>query len=522
VSLITDDETGLAAAIAERLKAAGEKPLLLRHSTDVMKANGVVMADFTNPDALARAVQLVRQTHGPIGGILHLFPLRTATAAQNLAEWREMVQQDVKSLYALARAAEQDLKQTGPAGGALFAAATARGGAFGLRPDASVPPTHYAVADFVKTLALEFTGVRSKVIDLDPSDPLAILQEKLIGELALDDNVLQVGLPGDRRLGVMPRHAPLHAESAHPVASDWVILLTGGARGITAQVARALAERCHPVLILAGASPMPGEESPDTAGITEAGALKAALVARLRTRSAAVRPADVEAACQRLLKDRAIRGTLNNLRQAGSLVEYHALDVRDEAAFGGLIEHIYNTHGRLDAVIHGAGIIEDKLIRDKAPESFDRVLHTKADSAFLLHARLRPGSLKCLLLMSSVTAAFGNRGQSDYAAANGVLNGMAVVLADRWRARVVALNWGPWDSDSTGSRQTGMVTEETRRQFLVHGIQLVPPRAGVEAALRELEAGGPAEPIVVIGDGPWNPLALPEASARVQVAGNMP
>jgi NAD(P)-dependent dehydrogenase (short-subunit alcohol dehydrogenase family) len=487
-----------------------------------MKANGVVTADFTDPAAMTQAVELVRQAHGQIGGLIHLFPLRAANATHTLAEWRDLVQQDVKSLYALARAAEQDLKQTGAAGGALFAAATARGGAFGLRTDAAAQPTHFAVADFVKTLALEFNGIRSKVIDLDASDPLPILREKLMAELASEDEALQVGLPGDRRLSVMPRYAPLHGDVANAVDSDWVILLTGGARGITAQMARALAERCHPTLILAGTSPLPGDEPADTAGITDAAALKSALMARLKARSAQVKPAEVEAAYQRLIKDRAIRHTLENLRRAGSRVEYHALDVRDEAAFGGLIEEIYHKHGRLDAVIHGAGIIEDKLIRDKAPESFDRVLHTKADSAFLLNAKLRPDSLKCLLLMSSVTAAFGNRGQSDYAAANGVLNGMAVALSGKWSARVVAMNWGPWDSDPADPNQTGMVTEETRKQFLAHGIQLVPPRGGVEAALRELEAGGPAEPIIVVGDGPWNAVALPEsATPKVHTAGGI-
>jgi hypothetical protein len=93
------------------------------------------------------------------------------------------VRLDVRSLYVLARAAENDLKQTGRAGGALFAAITARGGVFGLQPNGPFSPTHFAVADFTKTLALEFTGVLCKVVDLDPTDPNPILRQKLIDEL---------------------------------------------------------------------------------------------------------------------------------------------------------------------------------------------------------------------------------------------------------------------------------------------------------------------------------------------------
>src|SRR5581483_7628380 len=263
-----------------------------------------------------------------------------------------------------------------------------------------------------------------------------------------------------------------------------------------------LAKRYQPTLILAGASALPSEpEGPDTAGITETAKLKAAILARLRASSTTVKPAAVEAALQRLLKDREIVDTIEGLRRAGSRVEYHSLDVRSDEVFGGLIERIYTEHGRLDVVIHGAGIIEDKLIRDKTPESFDRVVHTKADSAFLLSRRLRMESLQCLLFMSSITAAFGNRGQADYAAANGVLNGMARQLARQWPGRAVAMNWGPWD-------QSGMVSEEVRQQFLSRGVQLIPAVPGAETALAEVERSPRNEVVVALGGGPWAQTAL--------------
>lgn len=369
------------------------------------------------------------------------------------------------------------------------------------------------MADFTKTLALEFSGVLCKVVDLDATDPIVILQKKLMEELTSPDDTLQVGLPGDRRLTVMPQVAPVDGPVVRPIQKDWVFLLTGGARGVTAEIARQLAERYQPTLILAGASPLPsGPEPADTAGITETARLKAALLARLRASSSTstmVKPAAVEAALQRLLKDREIGQTIESLRRAGARVEYHSLDVRREDVFGELIDRIYREHGRLDVVIHGAGIIEDKLIRDKTPESFDRVVHTKADSAFLLSRKLRPESLQCLLFMSSVTAAFGNRGQADYAAANGAMNGLAINLAAQWPARVVAMNWGPW-------AQSGMVSEEVRQQFLARGIQMIPLEGGAQAALREIEAGPREEAVAALGEGPWGEVALPAGTPHVQ------
>ena len=119
----------------------------------------------------------------------------------------------------------------------------------------------------------------------------------------------------------------------------------------------------------------------------------------------------------------------------------------DEVAMGKIIRSIYQEHGRIDAVIHGAGIIEDKLLLDKTADSFDRVFDTKADSTYLLSRYLRPESLKCLVFFASVAGRFGNRGQCDYAAANELVNRFAWWLHRRWATvRICAINWGPWES----------------------------------------------------------------------------
>src|ERR1039457_7235658 len=253
VCLITDDETGIASALADELNRNGERALLLRHSPDAtISAGEVFTTDLTDPaDVEAMLADIRQQYKRSIGAIIHLLPLRAGQPAlqSSFAEWRDLVRLDVRSLYALARAAENDLKQTGRAGGALFAAITARGGAFGLQPNGSFSPTHFAVADFTKTLALEFTGVLCKVVDLDPTDPNPILRQKLIDELTSPDDTLQVGLPGDRRLTVVPQIAPLAGETTRQIQRDWVFLVTGGARGVTAEIARQLAERYQPTLI---------------------------------------------------------------------------------------------------------------------------------------------------------------------------------------------------------------------------------------------------------------------------------
>ena len=135
---------------------------------------------------------------------------------------------------------------------------------------------------------------------------------------------------------------------------------------------------------------------------------------------------------------------LEILRQTGSTVAYAQADVRDPAALAPVLEKWRARYGEPVGLIHGAGLIKDKLIRQKTVESFDRVLETKLDGALNLIRLTRPEALKFTVLFSSIAGRFGNVGQSDYAAANEILNKLARWLDRRQPGRVVSVIWGPW------------------------------------------------------------------------------
>jgi KR domain-containing protein/polyketide synthase family protein len=135
--------------------------------------------------------------------------------------------------------------------------------------------------------------------------------------------------------------------------------------------------------------------------------------------------------------------------------------------------------------------IEDKFIEDKTPDSFDRVFDTKVRGALLLSRKLRLDELSCLVFFSSISGRFGNRGQCDYAAANEVLNKLALSLDRRCPGRVVSVNWGPWES--------GMVSPELRKQFAQRGVVIVPRSVGRQALDQELCFGRKGEVEVLLG-----------------------
>ncbi|HEY63310.1 MAG TPA: SDR family NAD(P)-dependent oxidoreductase [Caldilineae bacterium] len=513
VILITDDGRGIAGEVAGLLRQRGHRAVLIANTPGAAREAGdQYMADLTSPERVQALLAEIRQAHGPIGGLLHLAPLKGARAFDDLdlASWRAALQGDLVSLFLLIQGLHDDLVAAAQAGGACLLAATGMGGTFasgGHDRGIGFFPGDGGIAGLMKTAAHELLAVRVKVIDFKPGDDHAAVAQAVLHELFAGDGLVEVGYDGALRRILQPVLAPVDdATPSLELDPQSVVLITGGARGITAMVARELAARYQPTLILVGRSPLPpAEESPTTAGLTTAREIKAALIKSLGGDGRKVPLAEVEAAYARLLREREIRANLEALREAGSHVEYHPVDVRDEEAFSRLIDDIYRRFGRLDGVIHGAGLIEDKLIKDKPVASFRRVLSTKVDAAFTLSRKLRPETLKFLAFFSSVSGRFGNRGQGDYAAANEILNKLAVYLDQRWPARVMAINWGPWEGP-------GMVSEALRREFARRGVDLIPPEVGVRRFIEELRYGrkGEAE-VLVCGEGT---LAMIKTSVR--------
>ncbi len=498
VFLITDDEKGLAEAVAAAIVGVGGHAVIVSARADRTSTVPRYQANFQKPESLHLLVAAIRKAEGCIAGIVHLLPLRHRPAADAtpMDAWRRTLQEEVKALFFLAQAAAEELKAPSPAGRARVLAAIETGNAF---------PGHGGIAGLINTLATEWPDLVGRTLALDSTEPIPDLAGKILAELLNDRPVRFIRLHNNQRQSVHIEPAALDPQAGEQIriGSDWVILLTGGACGITGQVAIELAERFKPTLVLTGRSPLPqAEEEPLTRGVESPAEVRRLLAGPLAGPGGKAALADVEAAYRRLCREREIRATLVALRAAGARVTYLQADARDGTAFGETIARVYAEFGRLDGVLHGAGVIEDKRVEDKTSESFDRVFDTKADGAFLLATHLRLESLKFAVFFSSV-AYLGNAGQSDYAAANGVLNALARDLDRRMPGRVVSMLWGPWQS-------AGMASEEIQRRFRDRSVQVIPLGAGRRCLVEELLYGHKGEVEVLFGDAPYgSPKATP-------------
>jgi acyl transferase domain-containing protein/NAD(P)H-dependent flavin oxidoreductase YrpB (nitropropane dioxygenase family) len=415
-------------------------------------------------------------------------PLADADALVHLATLDADAPEAARALFARAQEATR-------AGAQWVVAATGLGGRLGVgRAAGTDRSAATGVSGFAKSLAKEWPKIRVRAVDLNLAEPPARLADHLYRELIADDGHVEVGYVGEERhtLVVAARASSAPPPSPLAIDQDTVVLLTGGARGITAQIALAMARRFNCKLELVGRSRLTSEDDdPVIRAALDAPALRRALVARANG-AGPTSPASIEASCRRILAAREIRATLAAIVDAGGHADYHAVDVRDVRALSALVDQVRARHGRIDGVVHGAGLIEDKLLRDKTIESFDRVFGTKVASAHTLASKLA-GEVRFFVLFSSVSGAFGNRGQTDYAAANDALDKLAHSLHGTVPGRVLSINWGPW-------RGVGMVRPELEREYERRGISLIAPDDGVARFFDELLAG--SDPQVILTAAP--------------------
>jgi NAD(P)-dependent dehydrogenase (short-subunit alcohol dehydrogenase family) len=388
--------------------------------------------------------------------------------------------------------------------GGIFVTVQDTGGDFGLSGGAGERAWMAGLAGLTKTAGLEWSQALVKAIDLERGSRSAEeLAQVLELELVSGGAEHEVGLHVDGRrttLALTPAEAP----EGEPVLSrDSVLVVSGGARGVTAATLLELARRSQPRVVLLGRTPL--EEEPVACwDAADDAALKRALLEEAKAEGRTVTPSELGRQVQRILANREIYATLEALRQVGAEARYLALDVRDAAALNEALAEVRGTWGPITAVIHGAGVLADKRIADKTQEQFDLVFDTKVEGLRALLEATRNDPLAMICLFSSVAARFGNVGQCDYAMANEVLSRVAALESSRRGEACVVrtIDWGPWDG--------GMVTPPLRALFKEHGVPLISLEAGAQLMADELRRGGNGPVEVLVGGAP--PRGIPSRS----------
>ncbi|MGW3892887.1 type I polyketide synthase [Micromonospora chokoriensis] len=304
-----------------------------------------------------------------------------------------------------------------------------------------------------RIVALEHAERWGGLVDL-PTDLDERAAERLLAAVAGEDGEDQVAIRVDgrylRRLG----HAPRPARLAGGLRLDGPVLVTGGTGALGGTVARWLAERGAPHLILLS------RRGPDAPGAAD-------LVAELA--------------------------------ELGATASVVACDAGDRDALAAVLA----AHP-VSAVVHAAGLLDDGTVDTLTADQVDRVLAAKVAAARNLDDLTRDQDLSAFVLFSSIAASIGIPGQGNYAPGNAYLD----ALAEQRRAdglTATSIAWGPWAGG--GMAADAAVGDLMQR----HGITPMDPQIALAALQQALDDDATT---LTVADLDWDRLALALTAGR--------
>jgi len=176
----------------------------------------------------------------------------------------------------------------------------------------------------------------------------------------------------------------------------------------------------------------------------------------------------------RRVEDDTIRRQLIRLTDLGATAIYHSADASDLAAMRSIIEQVRGRFGRIDGIIHAAGIGPSKTIFDKQWNDFQAVLNSKLAGSVSLDEATRGLGLDFICYFSSSSAILGDFGACDYSIANRFQMAFGAYCQSRsegaeQKCKTVVINWPLWrDGGMTvgDPQQTEMYLKSSGQRYL--------------------------------------------------------
>ena len=479
--ILMPDKNGVAKALTQRLKKKG---------VEVLRIEGA-------PDAAALTDRIKNWlAAGPVHGIYWLPALDPEGDLRDLdlATWHEAMRVRIKSLYTAMRALYIDIAKPGT----FLVLATRLGGQHGYDDAGAVAPLGGAVTGFTKTYKRERMDAHVKVVDFESNCEPAQIADLLIEETLRDPGAIEIGYKSGLRWTIgLEEQSATDGQPGLVLDQNTVFVVTGAAGSIVSAITSDLAAASGGIFYLLDLVPEPDPGNPDLKRFTsnvpaDKESLKRDLFARLQTRGERATPALVERELAALERAQAALSAIQAVRAAGGTPHYFSVNLADSDAVARVINEVRNRNGRIDVLLHAAGIERSRSLSEKEPAEFDLVFDVKSDGFFnLLHA-IGDMPLGATVAFSSIAGRFGNPGQTDYSSANDLLCKITSSFrTTRPATRGIAIDWTAWGG--IGMAMRGSIPKVMEQA----GIDMLPPEAGVPLIRRELTAGSTRGEIVI-------------------------
>ncbi len=503
--VVVNDGTELSAHVAAVYQNAGWNLAVLSFNNieshaalkKIKNIKSINLKSFDESE-LEAALESVESELGKVGNFVYLDSSYKASGKQGLAFNEKGVDQ-LRHLFLLAKHLKPSLNEIETGSRNAFVAVTHLDGKLGytsIEQKSKYDALTGGVFGLLKTLNQEWPDVFCRAVDLEPS-----LKGMAAAEFIFEENndaasaLVEVGISKDGRCTLevdeVNERPEAGSEKEHHINSSSVFVVSGGAKGVTSKCVTELAKAHQPSFILLGRSELSENEPSWAKGCADEAALKTAAMTELKNRGEKPTPVVVQKFINPVLSEWEIKSVIADIEKVGSKVRYLACDVCDTKKLSRELKVAQQELGEITGLVHGAGVLADKLIENKTVEDFNAVFNTKISGLASLLSVIDVKKLKHLVLFSSAAGFFGNPAQSDYAMANDILNKVALIVQSQNKdCRVLSFNWGPWDG--------GMVTPQLKKLFEARGVELISLEGGAQLFVDYLSAkeGGHAQVLV--------------------------
>ncbi|MFN5241046.1 MAG: SDR family NAD(P)-dependent oxidoreductase [Aphanizomenon sp.] len=486
IALITDDGSDITNKLATNLIAKGWKTVVLSfpgiESTVNEDINKVVLTDW-NEETLEQNLKQIADNYGTVAAFIHLQPATPLNVDKSI----------LLHVFLIAKYLKEPLKKASKFGRSCFINVAHLDGEFGLGETHKFSAIAGGLFGLSKTINQEWENVFCRSLDLNPDlDPETSVKH-ILAEI-YDPNLLiqEVGYSSKGRVNLIADFAPLPINNPQRnITKNQVFLVSGGAKGITAQCVIKIAQEYQCKFILLGRSSAEPEPVWSENCKNEA-ELKQRILENFQAQGEKPTPIMVQKKYQVISSQREIQNTLKAIEKAGGKAEYLSVDITDTVLLESKLADVIERFGVITGIIHGAGNLADKRIEKKSIQDFENVYAAKVKGLENLLLCVPASQLQYLVLFSSVVGFYGNVGQSDYAIANEILNKSAHLIKHNYpNCHVMAINWGPWES--------GMVSPELKKAFAERGIEVIPVETGIQILIDELNTANQDAVQLVIG-----------------------
>ena len=483
--LLVNDGLDSGVATANELSALGWTVTVLTPSwvkSKITKAFNKSILQVSLSELTEQTLNQVLETQDQWLSVIYLHP---KTAVEGIA-FESQYKKGLQLAFLLAKLTKlnQNANEKNNGDRSSFLVLTRQGGDFATQNiDKKADLVQGGLSGLVKTLAHEWDNVFCRIVDIPTKYNANKVAKIVVGELNDKQRLpVEVGFNTEGRLSLVAKETDSYQlESGNQLDQDSVFLVSGGAKGVTAHCVIEIAKQYQCKFILLGRSRYQAQEDNWSLSSATEGYLKKAAMQHLINSGEKPSPKLIKQMIGPVLANREITQTLQAIETLGGIAEYVSADVCDKEKLQQAINPICDLWGPITGVIHGAGVLADKLIEQKTLVEFDQVYNTKIEGLNALLACCELENLKHLVLFSSAAGFYGNPAQSDYAIANEILNKAAYRFKALYpTTQVLSFNWGPWDG--------GMVTPELKRMFDERGVYIIPVQSGASLLVSELAA----------------------------------